>query len=109
MLNYQPIVEGYEEEFEPDMQARLDNWAARKLDVPVGQIEKLLVEVTGGCSFGTCEFTSARVEVRLTDGRIFQGDSSFGDFISNIVEHDIQPGGTVRSTARDPWKLEEVK
>jgi hypothetical protein len=96
------------EEFDAETLTLLTRWAARRLDVGEEQVARVLVEVTGGCGEGTCEFTTARAEVDLTDGRVFLGpDQGFGLFIQDIVESAVNPDGTTRDRyfASEMWDL----
>jgi len=93
------------EEFDEETETLLRRWAARRLDVADEDVSRVLVEVTGGCGEGTCEFTTARAEVNLTDGRVFLGrDEGFGLFVRDIVEMDVNPDGTERRPG-DMWDL----
>lgn len=95
MRNLQRIDPDDAEEFDAETVTLLNRWAAHRLDVAEDRVERVLVEVTGGCGEGTCEFTTARAEVVLKDGRIFLGaDQSFGLFIRDIVAMDVNPDGT---------------
>lgn len=93
------------EELDPETDALLSKWAARTLHVADDEIADVAVEVTGGCGEGTCEFTTARAEVRLTDGRVFEGpNTGFGLFIRDVVAMDVKPDGTLGPLG-ELWKL----
>lgn len=105
MRGLQRIDPAEAEEFDDETESLLTRWAARKLDVADASVVKVLVEVTGGCGEGTCEFTTARAEVDLADGRVFLGpNQGFGLFIQDIVEMDVAKDGSERRLS-DMWDL----
>lgn len=83
------------EDLDPRTHDLLRRWASKRLDITEGDVDRVLVEVTGGCGEGTCEFTTARVEVNLQDGRVFLGpDQGFGLFIRDVVDMDVAEDGS---------------
>ena len=101
-LNWEPVGE------DDPFRIAVCAWAARVLDVPLETIQRIETEWTGLCN--TCEYSEGEIKITLTDGRKFTGCETFGLWLRDIVDLDLNEDGTLTRYAhgRELFDLEPV-